>query len=133
MDKVRTFVLSVVIVVSCLFSSCGCGNMSLSGMWKVDRVDIDFDESRVTPEMVRQLGAMEKRGYMIFDADSSLRVYDGENVMDTRYSYRADGSLYYESVDSVGYMIYLGQYDIDKIVVQKQGVLGKTRLTYIKQ
>lgn len=133
MDKIAVIVLSIVVALSSLFVSCESRRGLLSGEWKVDKVEMDFDESRVTPEMVRQIGAQEKMGYMIFNADSSLHLYDGEVVMKTRYSCGTDGSLYYESTDSARVMTYLGRYVSGKIVVERHGVLGKTRLTYIKQ
>ena len=51
------------------------------GRWKVEKVNVDFNEQIATPEMVRQYGELEKGNVIEISKDSVLTfVSDGDTV-----------------------------------------------------
>ena len=64
-----------------LLAACGPKEDPFFGRWTVDKVNVEFDEEWATPEMVRQVGAMEKNNVVIITADSLLTlVNEGDTV-----------------------------------------------------
>ena len=62
-------------------ASCAPDEDPFFGCWTVDKVNVDFDAEGATPEMVRQLGTMEKNNVVIITADSVLTlVSDGDTI-----------------------------------------------------
>lgn len=75
-SEVSLFVLLLV-----LFSSCERKAGSLIGRWEVEKVNVDFDESIATPEMVRMLGEIENGNVIEISKDSLLMfVSDGDTL-----------------------------------------------------
>ena len=74
--------ISVAVMLLLLFLSCHRNDDSLMGRWTVEKVNVAFDETRTTPEMVRQFGEMEKGNIIEITKDSVLTlITDGETLM----------------------------------------------------
>ena len=73
-------VLSVGMMLLFLFS-CTDHRDPLAGRWTVDKVNVEFDESRSTPEMVRQFGEMEKGNVIEISKNHELLfITDGDTL-----------------------------------------------------
>lgn len=71
----------VLIGMVLLLVSCTHQEDPFFGHWTVDKVNVEFDADGTTPEMVRQIGAMEKNSEVIITADSMLmQVVEGDTM-----------------------------------------------------
>ena len=61
-------------------------NDALIGRWTVDRVNVEFDENKATPEMVRQYGELEKGNVIEISKDSTLIFISGGDTLQGRCS-----------------------------------------------
>lgn len=62
-------------------SSCHRHEDPFVGRWTVEKVHVDFDENKATPEMVRQYGEVEKGNVIEITKDSTLVfVSDGDTL-----------------------------------------------------
>ena len=66
---------------------------TLVGTWSVDKVHVQFDEQRTTPELVRQVGEMERQNTLSIDADSTLLFKGFEETLQGRLHLQSDGTL----------------------------------------
>ena len=76
-----------------LLASCNPKEDPFLGRWTVDKVNVEFDENGTTPEMVRQLGAMEKNNVVIISADSLLTLVNEGDTVQYRCSLRGNQIL----------------------------------------
>ena len=76
-----------------LFAACGPKGDPFFGRWTVDKVNLEFDEEWATPEMVRQVGAMEKNNVVIISADSLLTLVNEGDTVQYRCSLRGNQIL----------------------------------------
>ena len=64
-----------------LLSSCHRHSDPLIGRWTVEKVNVDFNENKATPEMVRQYGDMEKGNVIEISRDSMLTLVSGGDTL----------------------------------------------------
>lgn len=108
-----------------MLSSCHRNNDPLIGRWTVERVNVEFDEKKSTPEMVRQYGEVEKGNVVEIGKDSVLmRISDGDTIKG-RCSLRGqqlllDGKLF-------------GKIEAGVLTTETSTPLGKVRVTYRKK
>lgn len=118
-SEVSLFVLLLV-----LFSSCERKAGSLFGRWEVEKVNVDFDESIATPEMVRMLGEIENANVIEITKDSLMVfVSDGDTL-------RASCSL-------KGEALYFGgkpfaRFSAGNLVTEEDTPLGKVTVRYVR-
>ena len=67
-----------------LLTSCAPKEDAFFGRWTVDKVNVEFDEEWATPEMVRQVGAMEKNNVVIITPDSLLTLVNEDDTIQYR-------------------------------------------------
>ncbi|MBQ8957874.1 MAG: hypothetical protein IJ057_05165 [Bacteroidales bacterium] len=99
---------------------------SIIGTWQTDKVNVQFDEQRNTPALVKQIGEMEKQNSIVVSADSTLTfngLYGGTNG---RLHLTKEGTML---VDGVTF----GQWKEGQIVTQTDSPLGKVVVTYRKK
>ena len=74
---------------------CACHHMSdpLFGIWAVDKVNVQFDEQHSTPELVKQIGEMERQNVISIAADSTLTFKGMDTEWQDKMSLRSDGTL----------------------------------------
>ena len=75
----RVSVVLFFIMVSLV--SCQRDQNHLIGRWEVERVNVEFDESKATPEMVRQYGEMERGNAIVISKDSVLTFIAGDDTV----------------------------------------------------
>lgn len=99
---------------------------SIIGHWLSDKVNVQFDEQRNTPELVKQIGEMEKQNSIAITSDSILifKSLDGEKR--GHLSLSKDGLML---VDGVSF----GQWKNGQIVTRADSPLGEVVVTYKKR
>lgn len=73
-----------------LLAACTSKEDAFIGRWSVDKVNVEFDEEWATPEMVRQVGAMEKNNVVVVSADSLLTLVNEGDTVQYRCSLRGN-------------------------------------------
>ena len=64
-----------------LLTSCHRNNDPLIGRWTVEKVNVAFDENLASPEMVKQLGEVEKGNVIEIGNDSTMMfISDGDTL-----------------------------------------------------
>lgn len=101
-------------------------NDSLIGTWTVEKVNVQFDEQRTTPELVKQIGEMEKQNIITISKDSTLTFKGLEETSQGRLSMKSDGTLLFD--DTV-----FGQWNEGRIVTRTDSPLGEILVTYKKE
>ena len=103
-------------------SSCHRTSDPLVGRWTVEKVNVEFDESKATPEMVRQYGELEKGNVIEINKDSTLIFISNGDTL------RGVCSL-------KGAQIYLhgkpfGSLEEGKLKTESNSPVGKIVITY---
>ena len=86
-------ILAIVALFSCSRSS------SIIGTWTVEKISFEFDERKSTPEMIQQLGEIEKHNTLIFKNDSIVHITMSAMDADYRYNISQEGTINLESAD----------------------------------
>lgn len=109
-----------------LLMACHEKSDSLIGEWVADKVSVQFDESRNTPELVKQVGEMEKQNHIIIGPDSVLifksldSQFQGRLTLDERDNLFCDETLF-------------GQWKEGQIVTWTDSPLGEIVVWYKKK
>lgn len=120
----KTFLLLLGLVLS--LCACHRNADSLIGIWVVDKVNVQFDEQRSTPEMVKQVGEMEKHNYFTIDKDSVLVFNSVEMEQIGRVTTDKQGNLFCEGAP-------FGQWKNGEIVTTTTSPLGDIIVVYKKK
>ena len=114
--------LMLLLLAACF--SCTGKQDPFFGRWTVEKVNVEFNEDLVTPEMVRQYGELEKGNVIEISKDSVLTlISDGDTL---------------RSVCSLnGVQIYLdgkpfGRYENGILQTESLTPMGKIRVSYQK-
>ena len=108
-----------------VLSACQPEPDTLIGTWTVEKVKVQFDESRSTPELVKQVGEMERQNTLRIGADSTL-VFNGiDEQWKQRVSLANDSVLYCNG-------IVFGSWKDGKIVTRTGSPLGEVIVIYKK-
>jgi hypothetical protein len=115
--------------------SCGSGTgKKLIGTWKVSDVQTDFDETKVTPEMLRQVVDMQKQTYFRILNDSALVIISNKNTHEAKWTFDNKTqtiTYFFKGMESRGNV--LGTYTEGNIVNQSKTALGNMTVTYSKE
>lgn len=117
-------VLWVAAVIVVFLSSCHRNDDPLIGRWTVEKVNVEFDENKATPEMVRQYGGMEKDNYLEISKDSLLSFVTGGDTLRGKCSLRGE-SIYCDGS-------FLGKFKDGAITTETLTPLGKVMVSYKK-
>lgn len=99
---------------------------SLIGTWTVDRVNVQFDERHNTPELVKQIGEMEKQNVITISKDSTLTFKGLEETSQGKFSLKSDGTLLFDGA-------VFGQWKEGQIVTSVDTPIGEVVVTYKKK
>lgn len=66
---------------------------SIIGTWTVEKISFEFDERKSTPEMIQQLGEIEKHNTLIFKNDSIVHITMSAMDADYRYTINHEGTI----------------------------------------
>lgn len=113
------------IALGLMLAACQPNTDSLIGTWTVDKVNVQFDEQRSTPELVKQIGEMEKQNVITISKDSTLTFKGLEETMDGRISLKGDGTLLIDGAT-------FGTWKNGEIVTRTNSPLGEVVVTYKK-
>ena len=106
-----------------LLAACTHKSESLIGTWVVNKVNVQFDENRTTPELVRQIGEMEKGNTFTINTDSVLYFKGMDEAFEGRISL-SDGTKLY-----CGHTFF-GEWKDGVIVTKTDSPLGEIVVTY---
>lgn len=118
----------ILFLLGLAFSLCAChqNTDSLIGRWEADKVNVHFDESRSTPDMVKQIGEMEKNNYFLIDKDSVLVFNSVEMEMIGRVTIDKQGNLFLKGAP-------FGQWKDGQITTTTPSPLGEIVVVYKKK
>ena len=120
--KNRYFLL---LALAAMLSACTQKGDSLIGTWTVSKVNVQFDERRNTPELVKQVGEMEKQNVISISKDSTVVFKGLEEEWKCKASLKND-TLYLEGTA-------FGVWKSGEIVTRTDSPLGKIVVVYIKK
>ncbi len=105
---------------------CACTPKAdpLFGTWTAGKVNVQFDEQRSTPELVKQMGEMEKQNVITIDSDSILTFKGLEEEWQDRISLKNDTLLRNGKT--------FGTWKDGAIVTRNGSPLGEVVVTYKK-
>ena len=114
--------LSLIVLLS--LGACVGRQDPFFGRWTVEKVNVDFNEQIVTPEMVRQYGELEKENVIEISQDSVLVFVTDGDTLQGRCSLngtqlRVDGKPF-------------GRYENGQIETETATPLGKITVKYRK-
>ena len=98
---------------------------SLIGTWTVDKVNVQFDERRSTPELVKQMGEMEKQNVILISKDSTLTFKALDSSTQGKLKLNADGTLFLNGTN-------FGQWKEGQIVTRTNSPIGEVVVIYKK-
>ena len=110
------------------FALCACHHKAdpLFGTWTVDKVNVQFDEQHSTPELVKQIGEMERQNVISITADSTLTFKGMDESLQGRLSLKNDGTLLLDNAD-------FGQWKDGQIITRTGSPLGEVTVSYRKK
>lgn len=97
----------------------------LFGTWTVSKVNVQFDEQRITPELVKQVGEMEKQNVITISNDSTLIFKGLDEEWQERISLLNDTLLFNGKA--------FGIWKNGEIVTRTDSPLGEIVVTYKKE
>ena len=98
---------------------------SLIGTWTVDKVNVQFDERHSTPELVKQMGEMERQNVITISKDSILTFKGLDENYQGRVSLQNERTLLFEGA-------VFGQWKKGQIVTSVDTPIGEVVVTYKK-
>lgn len=118
--------LPLLIGIALMLGACHHDDDSIVGTWAVDKVNVEFDERRNTPELVRQIGEMEKQNTITISADSVLTLTNADGSMTGRLHLLDDGTILVDAMP-------IGQWKDRQIVTRTGSPIGEVVVTYRKR
>lgn len=119
----RLLIISLFLLLSCSKST------GIIGTWTVEKISFEFDEHRSTPEMIQQLGEIEKHNTLIFKNDSIVHITMAVIDADYHYQLSADGTIILTPHDKLISNISLCQ---NLIKAETETPIGMMKITYLK-
>ena len=114
--------LFLLLAFAMILSACTQKADSLIGIWTVSKVTVQFDEQRSTPELVKQVGEMEKQNSINISTDSILTFKGLDTEWQDRISLKNDTLLRKEAV--------VGVWKNGEIVTKTESPLGEIVVVY---
>ena len=108
------------------FCACHRQQDSLIGSWTVDKVNVQFDEKRSTPELVKQIGEMERQNSFSISSDSILAFKGLDTEWQGRINLKSDGTLICDGS-------IFGTWKDGRIVTHNDSPIGEIVVTYQKK
>ena len=114
------------LALTVLLSACQHDADPLIGTWTVDKVNVQFDEQHSTPELVKQIGEMERQNTLSIGADSTMVFKGLEETKEGRLSLRSDGTMLFDGTA-------FGTGKGGRIVTRTGSPLGEVVVIYRKE
>lgn len=118
---------SILWTLGCLFLLATCTQKpdTLIGEWMADKVNVQFDENHSTPELVKQIGEMEKQNTLRIDSDSLLVFKGLDETWEGRITLSKGTMLYCNGK-------LFGEWNNGEIVTRTNSPLGEIIVRYKK-
>lgn len=116
----------LIIALGILLGACQNDAESLIGTWTVDKVKVQFDERQNTPELVKQIGEMEKQNTFSISTDSILIFKGLDTERQGRINIDGDGTILCDGM-------LFGTWKDGQIVTRTGSPLGEVVITYRKK
>ncbi|NOX86215.1 MAG: hypothetical protein GXO86_09670 [Chlorobi bacterium] len=124
------FTFIAVTAVSCQQSI----EKQLTGTWKVTDVQTNFDETKVTPEMLRQVVDMQKKTYFRILNDTTMIIISNNLTHEARWHFNKETSeIIYSFTGMRNMSNTLGKYEGNSIINKSTTPLGVIITTYEKE
>ncbi len=115
----------------------GCGGSEagkLIGTWKVEKVETDFDESRVTPEMLSQVVEMQKQTHFRILNDSAMVIISNLDTHEAQWKLNPEDKIItYFFSGMEGVPNELGKVSGNQIISESKTAMGMMTITYTKE
>ena len=113
-------------ILAVLFAACTSKPDTLIGDWAADKVTVQFDENHATPELVKQVGEMEKQNRISISSDSTLVFKSLDGEMQGRMTVDQHKVIYCNGQK-------FGIWKEGKVVTETPSPLGIIVITYRKK
>lgn len=120
--------MTVVSFLSLAVLCCACNHNqdSLIGIWTVDKINVQFDEKHNTPELVKQIGEMERQNSFNINADSVLTFKGLDTEWQGKINLIGDGTLICNGTS-------FGIWKDGRIITRNDSPIGEVVVTYMKE
>lgn len=119
--KKWTLFLPVLMVIACNRPSD-----PLFGTWHATKVNVGFDEKLSTPDMVKQIGEMEKQNQLDIKSDSTMTFVSGSYTLTGQLKLLPDGTLLCDGE-------LFGTLNEDRITTKNPSPFGEIQVEYTKK
>jgi len=109
-----------------LLTACTTKPDTLIGDWVADKVNVQFDENHATPELVKQIGEMEKQNRISISSDSTLVFKTLDSETQGHMSVDEQGVVYCDRKK-------FGLWKEGQIITRTDSPLGEIVVTYQKK
>lgn len=115
----------LLLAIAAMLSACTQKAESLIGTWTANKINVQFDEQNSTPELVKQVGEMEKQNVFSIGTDSILSFRGLYTEWQDRISLKNDTLLLEGAV--------FGVWKDGEIVTRSSSPLGEVVVIYRKK
>lgn len=122
----KKLIFAFILGMASMYCSCDRKQDTLIGTWTVDKVNVQFDEKHNTPELVKQIGEMERQNSFSINADSLLTFKGLDTKWQSKINLRSDGTLICNDEN-------FGTWKEGQIVTRTGSPLGEIVITYRKK
>lgn len=131
----KTIFVSVIFAIALLLAACSESNeKKLIGTWKVSDVQTEFNESQVTPEMLKQVVDRQKQTYFRIINDTTMVIISNNNTHEATWMYDDEDqsiTYFFEGLETKPNK--LGKFDGVLITSESKTPMGKIVIQYSKQ
>lgn len=122
----KKLIFALILGIVSMFYACNRQHDTLIGSWTVDKVNVQFDEKHNTPELVKQIGEMERQNSFNINADSILSFKGLDTEWQGKIHLRSDGTLICNGAN-------FGVWKEGQVVTRTGSPLGEVIVTYRKK
>jgi hypothetical protein len=132
--KKPAIVLISILSLLILYSCSSDPSKKLIGTWKAVDVQTEFNESDVTPEMLKQVVEREKKTYFRIVDDSTLVIITSNNTHEARWVFDDENdeiTYFFEGMETDPNK--LGKLEEDRIVMETKTPIGRIIKVYERE
>lgn len=117
----------VIFLVAALLSLEACHDANtVFGTWRADKVNVEFDEDKTTPDMIQQVGEMEKNNVIVIAEDSTMTFYSEDDTLQGPVRIGRSGDITFSGKP-------FGTLKGNIITTESSSILGSITITYTKE
>lgn len=131
MKRLLLFAATTLLLIA---ASCSSNpKEKLIGTWKADKVDTEFDETKVNPEMIKQIVEMQKETYFEFVNDTVMKIYSNNNTYEAGWLLDKEENISFFFKGQELKPNKLGILEEGKIFATTKSKLGTIKIWYVKE